>query len=73
MLKAFVAEAYVIPTGSMATTLLGDHMFLECPRCGQKYAVNASNGGEHLQQVAQDGGTKMLKLEGCCQNCQYIT
>ncbi len=72
MLKAFVAEAYVIPTGSMATTLLGDHMFLECPRCGQKYGVNASNGGEHLEQVQQDGGKKMLKLEGCCQNCQFV-
>lgn len=72
MLKAFVAEAYVIPTGSMATTLLGDHMFLECPRCGLKYAVNASNGGERLEQVQQDGGRKMLRLQGCCQNCQFV-
>lgn len=72
MLKAFVAEAYVIPTGSMATTLLGDHMHLECPRCKQKYTVNASNGGERLEQVQQDGGRKLLKLEGCCPNCQYV-
>ncbi|MFO0816053.1 MAG: S26 family signal peptidase [Gemmatales bacterium] len=72
MLKAFVAEAYVIPTGSMATTLLGDHMHLQCPRCQQKYTVNASNGGQNLEQVQDDGGRKMLRFEGCCPNCQYV-
>lgn len=72
MLKAFVAEAYVIPTGSMATTLLGDHIHLQCPRCTQKYTVNASNSGQHLEQVQGDGGRKILKLEGCCPNCQYV-
>lgn len=72
MLKAFVAEAYVIPTGSMATTLMGDHMYLQCPRCEQKYAVNASNNGQHLEQRQGDGGRKLLHLEGCCPNCQYV-
>lgn len=72
MLKAFVAEAYVIPTGSMATTLLGDHMYLTCPRCGEKYPVNASNGGERLEQEKLNDGRKTFKLEGCCPNCQYV-
>jgi signal peptidase I len=72
MLKAFVAEAYVIPTGSMATTLLGDHMYLTCPRCQQTYPVNASNGGQNLEQREGDGGKKLLQLEGCCPNCQHI-
>lgn len=72
MLKAFVAEAYVIPTGSMATTLLGDHMYLQCPRCQQKYSVNASNNGQNLEQRQGDGGRKLLQLEGCCPNCQYV-
>jgi len=72
MLKAFVAEAYVIPTGSMATTLLGDHMYLTCPRCQQNYPVNASNGGQNLEQREVDGGRKVLHLEGCCPNCQHI-
>src|SRR5205085_6464438 len=30
LLKSFVAEAFVIPTGSMAETLLGDHAFATC-------------------------------------------
>ncbi|HMP17696.1 MAG TPA: S26 family signal peptidase, partial [Gemmatales bacterium] len=73
MLKAFVAEAYVIPTGSMATTLLGDHMNLTCKRGQQKYAVNASNGGERLEQREGEGGRKFLQLEGCCPNCEHVT
>src|SRR5712691_7356281 len=31
LLKSFVAEAFVIPTGSMATTLLGYHKDVTCP------------------------------------------
>ena len=34
MLKSFVAEAYVIPTGSMATTLYGYQLQVTCPQCG---------------------------------------
>src|SRR5436190_2747997 len=32
--RAFVVEAFVIPTGSMAPTLLGAHMRLTCADCG---------------------------------------
>src|SRR5215510_106272 len=40
LLKTFVAEAFVIPTGSMATTLLGYHKNVECPKCKFKFTVN---------------------------------
>ncbi len=33
---------FVIPTGSMAPTLMGRHKELACPECGFVYAVNAS-------------------------------
>ena len=38
--RAFVLEAFVIPTGSMATTLLGAHMALDCPDCGWDFTLN---------------------------------
>src|SRR5690242_14310882 len=41
MLKTFLAEAFVIPTGSMATTLLGYHYKVTCQQCGYPNLVNA--------------------------------
>src|SRR5690242_3442202 len=38
--RAFVVEAFVIPTGSMATTLLGAHMRFTCRECGYVFDVN---------------------------------
>ena len=35
------AEGFVIPTGSMAPTLMGRHKEIVCPECGQVYTVNA--------------------------------
>ena len=32
--RAFVMEAFRIPTGSMADTLKGAHFRLACPQCG---------------------------------------
>jgi hypothetical protein len=61
ILKTFLAEAFVIPTGSMATTLLGAHKEVTCEKCGYPFLVNASNEAEHDQQVT--GAT--------CPNCFY--
>src|SRR4051812_14167522 len=38
--RAFVVEAFVIPTGSMAPTLLGAHMRFQCEDCGYGFVVN---------------------------------
>lgn len=38
VLRAFMVEAFVIPTGSMANSLYGDHYELTCPSCGWRYA-----------------------------------
>ena len=35
------AEGFVIPTGSMAPTLMGRHKEITCPECGYVYTVNA--------------------------------
>jgi signal peptidase I len=40
--RAFVVEAFVIPTGSMAPTLLGAHMRFTCNDCGWDFTANYS-------------------------------
>ena len=42
LFRAFVAEAFVIPTGSMAPTLMGQHKDVGCPECGYWYQAGAS-------------------------------
>ena len=39
--RAFLMEAFRIPTGSMAETLSGEHFHIRCTRCGFKYDVGA--------------------------------
>src|SRR6478609_44741 len=50
--RAFVVEAFVIPTGSMAPTLLGAHMRFRCNDCGYRFDANYSPettaGGDDL-------------------------
>src|SRR3954469_21522984 len=40
--RTFEAEAFVIPTGSMAPTLMGRHKDVVCPKCNCRYQVSAS-------------------------------
>lgn len=66
LLKTFVAEAFVIPTGSMATTLLGYHFNVECPQCGHRFPVNRSREVEDLDFQRRP------TIVGCtCPNCRY--
>ncbi|MEM6458934.1 MAG: S26 family signal peptidase [Planctomycetota bacterium] len=48
--RAYVVEAFVIPTGSMAPTLLGQHAPVRCPQCGYRFAVDQSG-----QALTPDG------------------
>ena len=48
--KTFEAEAFVIPTGSMAPTLYGRHKEVTCTGCGLHYTIGAS------QEIDQDSG-----------------
>src|SRR5215216_5670426 len=42
LFRTFEAEAFVIPTGSMALTLMGRHKDVVCPKCNYRYQVSAS-------------------------------
>ena len=41
--RAFIVEAFVIPTGSMAPTLLGAHLRWSCNDCGYRFDTNYSS------------------------------
>src|SRR5580692_6377045 len=58
------AEGFVIPTGSMAPTLMGRHKEIACPQCGFLYAVNAS-------QEADNQSPAHAVHSGLCVNCRY--
>ncbi len=62
MLKLFVAEAFVIPTGSMASTLWGDQIKATCPECGYVGPVSAAINSGHRT------APKLV----ICQNCGLI-
>jgi signal peptidase I len=42
MFRAYEAEAFIIPTGSMAPSLQGRHMDLECANCNFRYHSGAT-------------------------------
>ena len=57
--RAFVAEAFVIPTGSMAPTLLGAHLLASSPDSGYQFEVGAidvtpGRGSEALPRQGQN-------------------
>lgn len=63
LLKTFVAEAFVIPTGSMAPTRLGNHFVNQCPQCGHQYFVGYSGDGARRHVAPPDYVV--------CPNCRY--
>ncbi len=64
------AEGFVIPTGSMATTLLGRHKEINCPECGHVYTVNADREVDSAGS-GRSNGSRVLK--GTCENCRFET
>jgi signal peptidase I len=65
LLKTFVAEAFVIPTGSMAETLLGYQKWATCPECGEIFPVNCSS------EVDPQQGPPVPVVGCTCPNCRF--
>jgi len=68
LFRTFEAEAFVIPTGSMAPTLMGRHKDVICPKCKYPYQVSAS------EEVTPDGAMKGRECQvefGTCPMCRY--
>ncbi|RMF41076.1 MAG: signal peptidase I [Planctomycetota bacterium] len=68
LFRAFVAEAFVIPTGSMAPTLMGAHKDLVCQHCGMQYQASASS------EFDSDTGalTDQKTVASTCANCRGL-
>jgi signal peptidase I len=57
--RAFVVEAFVIPTGSMAATLYGEHGTVTCSDCGYTYAYGLPQAPSQLKPTIR------------CSNCGW--
>jgi signal peptidase I len=62
------AEGFVIPTGSMAPTLMGRHKEIVCQRCGYIFTVNADR---ELDPRIGGGITGRRIESGTCENCRF--
>jgi signal peptidase I len=69
--RAFVVEAFVIPTGSMAPTLLGAHMRFQCPDCGWTFDVNYSARNESEDEEMRTPPDAYPTADIYCPNCGY--
>ena len=69
--RAFVLEAFRIPTGSMADTLMGDHFCIRCTQCGYSYQYNFFPPYQQLYKTAVGGGLYNLVPSPRCPSCGY--
>ncbi|MGE5756463.1 MAG: signal peptidase I [Planctomycetaceae bacterium] len=54
--RTFAAEAYIVPTGSMAPTLLGNHEEVVCPNCGTRFTLGLDEDGRAGRAVCPNCG-----------------
>jgi len=73
LFRTFEAEAFVIPTGSMAPTLMGKHLDITCPKCNFPYRVGAMHDDdEEIARPAPPQRPMPASHETCiCPNCGY--
>jgi signal peptidase I len=64
--RAFVVEAFVIPTGSMAPTLYGAHGTIICEDCGVEFAYGLRDLGDTRKIVPVRASARAF-----CPNCNH--
>jgi signal peptidase I len=69
LFRTFEAEAFVIPTGSMAPTLMGKHKDVECPMCHYRYPVSASDA--HTDRDHPDEEVAATIYHSTCPMCRF--
>ncbi len=62
VLRAFLVEGFVIPTGSMAQQLMGEHFQLTCRACHWKYPYGFSGNAPDRKKLYEISGAE-------CPNC----
>ncbi len=63
--RAFIIEAFVIPTGSMAATLYGQHGTLICEDCGWENAYGLTDASSPNRRHGPHSQVR-------CQNCNHV-
>ena len=63
ILKSFFLPLFIIPTGSEADTLYGEHALHTCPNCGTEYAIG--------WQPPSGGSTTPYQPVIQCPNCRW--
>jgi signal peptidase I len=57
LFRTFAAEAYIVPTGSMAPTLVGHHKDVVCEHCKFPYVLGLDDQGRAGRPVCPNCGT----------------
>lgn len=65
--RAFASEAFIIPTGSMAPTLMGRHKDTRCSECGVHFTLGAS---DELDRELQQFLVARVRT-AICPNCRH--
>ncbi len=68
LFRGFEAEAFVIPTGSMAPTLYGRHKESDCKQCGFHILIGASD--EINDETGYFSSNKRIET-AICPNCRF--
>jgi signal peptidase I len=71
LFRAYEAEAFVIPTGSMAPTLQGRHVDIHCEECGYNFRVGASAENPDTRAARMANGEPWLTGHATCPICRY--
>ena len=71
LFKAFIIELYCIPTGSMASTLMGRHKDVNCEACGYPFQFSASQESNDGSEAPRHKDDLPRVVGGTCPLCQY--
>jgi signal peptidase I len=69
--RAFVMEAFRIPTGSMADTLKGAHFRLRCPQCGYEYDHGFVPQNYGMPEDTVPSGAVPVRQQTRCPSCGF--
>jgi signal peptidase I len=64
LFRTFAAEAYIVPTGSMAPTLLGLHKEVDCANCKIRYVLGMDEQGRSGRAVCPNCGQVDINTAG---------